>query len=90
MHVLSRLGDAVIEEAVFRLVARQALAALEGAEAGHGLRGFGSDGIREGLNPLSGRLLSALRVAVSNENLEAVSLMHGILFLAFPSMLLVH
>lgn len=57
-----------MEEAVFRLVSREAMAALEREEAG--AEGFG---VPEMLRPLSASLGFALRVAVSNENLTAVS-----------------
>lgn len=70
---MSRLGDAVIEEAVSRLVAREALAALDRAETGRGNGGSESSGIPDTLDPSSDQLGSALRLAVSNENLEAVS-----------------
>ena len=70
---MSRLGDAVIEEAISRLVAREALAALDRAETGRGIGGSESRGIPDSLDPSSDQLGSALRLAVSNENLETVS-----------------
>lgn len=71
---VSRLGDAVIEEAISRLVAREALAALDRAETGRGIGGSEGRGIPDNLDPsLDDQLGSALRLAVSNENLETVS-----------------
>lgn len=70
---MSRLGDAVIEEAICRLVAREALAALDRAETGRGIGGSESGGIPDSLDPSSDQLGFALRLAVSNENLETVS-----------------
>lgn len=73
-----RLGDTVMEEAVVRLVAREAMAALERereedtAAAG----GSGEEEVPPGLtgSTLSWRLDSAIRLVVSNANLGAVSI----------------
>ena len=69
-----------MEEAIVRLVAREAMAALErerGKETAAG--GGGSDEEKKVLPSLTGsalcwRLDSAIRVAVSNANLSAVSI----------------
>lgn len=56
-----------MQEVVARLMAREALAALERQEAG--VEGLG---IPAGLQPLSQRFGEALGLAVSNANLSAV------------------
>lgn len=72
-----RLGDTVMEEAVVRLVAREAMAALERErDEEAAAAGVSEEEVPPSLtgSALSWRLDSAIRVVVSNANLGAVSI----------------